>query len=62
MTTCISGAVDHPFIWFSTQPDCLLLYTTLVFAAMRVAAGEADDLGLEEGAVLLGLISGVRPI
>lgn len=47
-------AVSPPFIWFSTQPDCLLLYTTLVFAALRVAGD--GDAGWKRTA-LLGLIS-----
>jgi len=49
-------AVSPPFIWFSTQPDCLLLYTTLVFVAMRIAG--SGDLGWRRTA-LLGVVSGV---
>ncbi len=49
-------AVSPPFIWFSTQPDCLLPYTTLVFTAMLVAGN--GDPGWRRTA-LLGVISGV---
>lgn len=49
-------AVSPPFIWFSTQPDCLLLYTTIVFTAMLVAGH--GDVSWKKAA-LLGGISGV---
>ncbi len=48
-------ALDPPFIWYSAQPDSLLLYTTLVFLALA-AAGEG--MVSWRGAVLLGLVSG----
>ena len=48
-------AVSPPFIWFSTQPDCLLLYTALVFTAMLVAGH--GDVSWKKAA-LLGAISG----
>lgn len=49
-------AVSPPFIWFSAQPDCLLLYTALVFAAL-MAAGQGD--ASWKKTALLGAISGV---
>lgn len=55
MITTAFLALSPPFIWFSTQPDCLMLYSVLVFTAMRVAGnGDADW----KRAALLGVISG----
>lgn len=48
-------AVNPPFIWFSTQPDSLLLYTALVFATMS-AAGSGGVTW--KRAVMLGVLSG----
>jgi hypothetical protein len=49
-------ALDPPFIWFSAQPDSLLLYTALVFIALT-AAGRGE---VSPGkACLLGLVSGL---
>ncbi len=49
-------ALDPPFIWFSAQPDSLLLYTLLVFASLT-AAGHGE-VSLRR-ACLLGLLSGL---
>lgn len=49
-------ALDPPFIWFSSQPDCLLLYTGLVFATL-IAAGDTEVSW--KRAVVLGALSGL---
>lgn len=49
-------ALDPPFVWFSTQPDCLLLYTALLFLAL-IAAGNGEVSW--KRTVVLGVISGL---
>ncbi len=58
-------ALDPPFVWFSTQPDSLLLYSTLVFIALaavgrgEISAGKACLLGLVSGAAYLARTQGL---
>ncbi len=47
---------NPPFVWYSTQPDSLLLYTALLFLAMT--AGDGSSISIRR-AILLGAISGV---
>lgn len=49
-------AVDPPFIWFSAQPDSLLLYVALFYGVLTLAVSRSISRGR---AVLLGVLTGL---
>ncbi len=49
-------AIDPPFIWFSTQPDSLMLYLALFYLILIVA--DRKEISLKTS-LILGVLSGV---
>lgn len=56
MATLAVLAVTPLFVWYSTQPDSLLLFTALFFAVLSAADGDRITL---RRAALLGLLAGL---